>query len=162
MFKDHDSETLPGSIHGGAVALSRAQILGEPGPSRLVRCKSFAERYEQWRQRSSVALSQIDLAPDLARDIGSRRWLRGTATLLALSALALTAWPDFAPLEAAPAIALDEAARDEFRSQMIMPLALGADTGRRMGATRNVVALKSAPERPRLDLVATLARGDSF
>ena len=109
-----------------------------------------------------VALSQIDLAPDLARDIGSRRWLRGTATLLALSALALTAWPDFAPLEAAPAIALDEAARDEFRSQMIMPLALGADTGRRMGATRNVVALKSAPERPRLDLVATLARGDSF
>ena len=162
MFKDHDSETLPGGIHGGAVALSRAQILGEPIQARLVRCKSFAERYEQWRQRASIALSQLDLAPDLARDIGSRRWLRGTATLLGLSALALVAWPDFAPLEAAPAMALDEAGRDEFRSQMIMPLALGADTGRRMGATRDVVALKSAPERPRLDLVATLARGDSF
>ena len=45
---------------------------------------------------------------------------------------------------------------------MIMPLALGADSGRRMGATRDVVALRSAPERPRLDLVATLASGDSF
>lgn len=162
MFKDRDDEGFPHGAHGGAVALSRAQILGEVTPSRLVRFKSFGERYEQWRQRASVALSQFDLAPDLARDIGSRRWLRGTATLLGLSALALAAWPDFAPLEAAPAMSIDESAQDEFRSQMIMPLALGADSGRRMGATRDVVALRSAPERPRLDLVATLARGDSF
>jgi murein DD-endopeptidase MepM/ murein hydrolase activator NlpD len=162
LFKDRDSESLSHGAHGGAVALSHAQILGESTPTRLVRFKSFGERYEQWRQRASVGLSQLDLAPDLARDIGSRRWLRGTATLLGLSALALVAWPDFAPLEAAPAMPIDESAQDEFRSQMIMPLALGADSGRRMGATRDVVALKSAPERPRLDLVATLARGDSF
>jgi murein DD-endopeptidase MepM/ murein hydrolase activator NlpD len=162
LFKDRDSESLSHGAHGGAVALSHAQILGESTPTRLVRFKSFGERYEQWRQRASVGLSQLDLAPDLARDIGSRRWLRGTATLLGLSALALVAWPDFAPLEAAAAMPIDESAQDEFRSQMIMPLALGADSGRRMGATRDVVALKSAPERPRLDLVATLARGDSF
>ena len=31
--------------------------------------------------------------------------------------------------------AIDDPVRDEFRSQMIMPLALGADSGRRMGAT---------------------------
>lgn len=57
---------------------------------------------------------------------------------------------------------VDDTVRDEFRSQMIMPLALGGDSGRHMGATRSVVALASAPERPRLDLVATLSRGDSF
>ena len=74
-------------------------------------------------------------SPDLAQDIGSRRWLRGAATLLGLSALALAGWPDFAPLKAAPAMAIDDPVRDEFRSQMIMPLALGADSGRHMGAT---------------------------
>jgi len=45
---------------------------------------------------------------------------------------------------------------------MIMPLALGGDSGRRMGATTAVVPLGSAPERPSLDLEATLAGGDSF
>ena len=43
-----------------------------------------------------------------------------------------------------------------------MPLALGADSGRHMGATSAVTPLRSAPERPRLDLEATLAQGDSF
>lgn len=162
MFKQRDSEEIHFGANGGAAALSHAQILGEPNPLRLVRFAPFSERYEQWRQRSSIALSGFDFAPDLARDIGSRRWLRGAATLLGLSALALAGWPDFAPLEAAPAMHIDQGARDEFRSQMIMPLALGADSGRHMGATREVVALKSAPERPRLDLVATLSSGDSF
>ena len=58
--------------------------------------------------------------------------------------------------------AIDDRVRDEFRSQMIMPLALGADSGRRMGATMAVTPLANAPERPRLDLVATLAQGDGF
>jgi murein DD-endopeptidase MepM/ murein hydrolase activator NlpD len=162
LFKDRDGEAQHHGAHGAAVALSRAQILGEPAPERLVRFASLAERYEQWRQHASTALSGIDFAPDLARDIGSRRWLRGVATLVGLAALAMTGWPDFAPLEAAPAMRLDDSARDEFRSQMIMPLALGADSGRHMAATREVVPLKDAPERPRLDLVATLAPGDSF
>ena len=50
----------------------------------------------------------------------------------------------------------------EFRSQMILPLALGADCGRRMGATQAVIPLKSAPERPQIQMVVTLAPGDSF
>ena len=160
MFKDHGSDSVQhGGRPSGAAALSRQQMLG---PDRLQRFSGFADRYEQWRQRVSVALGQIDLAPDLASDIGSRRWLRGAATMLGLSALALGLWPDFAPLAAKSPSAIDEHVRDEFRSQMIMPLALGADSGRRMGATRDVVALRNAPERPRLDLVATLASGDSF
>jgi len=55
-----------------------------------------------------------------------------------------------------------EEIRDEFRSHMIMPLALGADSGRRMGPTENVIPLTNAPERPQIELVATLAEGDSF
>jgi murein DD-endopeptidase MepM/ murein hydrolase activator NlpD len=162
LFKDRDSYLPQHAPHGGAAALSHAQILGDPAPVRLVRFASLAERYEQWRQHASITLSRIDFAPDLARDIGSGRWFRGVATLFGLAALAVAGWPDFAPLQAAPAMRLDEGARDEFRSQMIMPLALGADSGRHMGATAAAVRLADAPERPRLDLVATLSSGDSF
>ena len=63
----------------------------------------FAERYAAWCRRISDRFAEIDLVPDLAQDIGSRRWLRGAGTLLGLSALALAGWPDFAPVEAAPA-----------------------------------------------------------
>ena len=162
MFKDRDGDIVHYGVPGGAAALSHAQILADSAPIRLVRFANFGERYEQWRQRASIALSGIDFAPDLASEIGSRRWLRGLATMVGLTALALTGWPDFAPLRAAPIMRIDDGARDEFRSQMIMPLALGGDSGRHMGATRQVVPLRDAPERPRLDLVATLGSGDSF
>jgi murein DD-endopeptidase MepM/ murein hydrolase activator NlpD len=160
LFKDRDSEASQHGAHGAAAALSHAQILGDP--IRLIHFASLAERYEQWRQRASIAMSGIEFAPDLAREVGSRRWLRGVATMVGLTALALAGWPDFAPLRAASPMRIDDSVRDEFRSQMIMPLALGADSGRHMGATRAVLQLKDAPERPRLDLVATLGAGDSF
>jgi murein DD-endopeptidase MepM/ murein hydrolase activator NlpD len=162
LFKDRDSEIGHPAAPAGAAALTRWQILGDPRPASPRDLASFAQRYEQWRQRASIALGQIDLTPDLANEIGSRRWLRGLGTMIGLTALAFAGWPDFAPLRAAPTMRLDESARDEFRSQMIMPLALGGDSGRHMGATRQVVRLKDAPERPRLDLVATLGAGDSF
>ena len=162
MFKDRGSEISQHGAHGGAVALSRAQILGDPASLRLLRFRSLAERYEQWRQHASITLSQIDFAPDLAQDIGSRRWFRGVATLFGLAALAAAGWPSFGPLQAPPTMAIDDGARDEFRSQMIMPLALGADSGRHMGASEEVSRLADAPERPRVDLVATLSSGDSF
>ena len=95
--------------------------------------------------RGFPARSGIDLAPDLAHDIGSGRWLRGAVTLLGLSAIAISAWPGFSPVEAAPAMRLEDRVRDEFRSQMIMPLALGADSGRRMGATQAVQPLAARP-----------------
>ncbi|MGI8943147.1 MAG: M23 family metallopeptidase [Qipengyuania sp.] len=114
------------------------------------------------RSRMNARLGKLDIAPDLGADIGSRKWFRGLGTMIVLSAVALAFWPDFAPLEAAPTMRLDEPERDELRSQMIMPLALGADSGRRMGATSVVRPLAAAPERPQLELVATLAQGDSF
>ncbi|WP_332872618.1 M23 family metallopeptidase [Allopontixanthobacter sediminis] len=135
-----------------------------PAGERIVfqRAHSFADRFEEWRLAISQRLESVDLAPDLAEKIGSRRWFRGFGTFLGLSALSLAFWPDFSPVEAAPAMAINDSARDEFRSQMIMPLALGADSGRHMGATEAVVPLKSVPERPQLEMLATLVRGDSF
>ncbi|WP_379552990.1 M23 family metallopeptidase [Qipengyuania sp. DGS5-3] len=111
-----------------------------------------------WSDRAA----RLDLAPDLGANIGSGRWFRGLGTMVGLSAVALAFWPNFAPLEAAPTLDLDQTARDEFRSQMIMPLALGGDTGRRMGATPAVRPLTAAPERPEIQLVATLSEGESF
>ncbi|MEO6152441.1 MAG: M23 family metallopeptidase [Croceibacterium sp.] len=164
MFKDRANEAmaLAGSGNFPPAFLSRSQILPPPAKARAARFKELLERLDAWRHRTSARFDAFDLAPDLARDIGSKRWLRGAATFIGLAALALSGWPDFAPLQAAPAMAIDDGARDEFRSQMIMPLALGADSGRRMGATGAVHALRDAPERPRLDLQATLAQGDSF
>jgi murein DD-endopeptidase MepM/ murein hydrolase activator NlpD len=124
--------------------------------------RDAAGRYEAWRQSASRWFDTLDLAPDLAEDIGSRRWLRGLGTMVGLGAVALAFWPDLAPLEARPAMPQDAAVTGELRSQMILPLALGADSGRRMGPTAAVIPLKSAPERPQIQLVVTLAPGDSF
>ncbi len=152
--------------HGRAVNPVRAQLLSRAAPvDDRPRREPPARALRQpvgWRRRIARRAVRLELAQDLAQKIGSARWLRGLATLIALSALAIAAFPGFAPVIAAPAMRLDATARDEFRSNMIMPLALGADSGRRMGPTRAVTRLAAAPERPRLDLVATLSAGDGF
>lgn len=152
----------PGLASDVPVAGGGSAAPHHPTRVRYARPHGLADRYSSWKRRLSDRIATIDLAPDLARDIGSRRWMRGAATLIGLSALALAGWPDFSAVAAAPASDFDSDVRDEFRSQMIMPLALGADSGRRMGATGAVVQLANAPERPNLDLASTLARGDSF
>jgi murein DD-endopeptidase MepM/ murein hydrolase activator NlpD len=167
LFTERDNQGMGTAATGSypSAQLSLSQALPADGVAqvhRQVRFASIADRYHEWREQASLHLSGLDLAPDLARDIGSRRWLRGAATLIGLSALAIAGFPGFNAVEAAPAMAIDDAVRDEFRSQMIMPLALGADSGRRMGATPAVIPLANAPERPQVDLVATLAQGDSF
>jgi murein DD-endopeptidase MepM/ murein hydrolase activator NlpD len=145
-----------------AAALTHAQMVRDDEPGWRQRAHMLARRWDAWRVRAERRLDRVDLAPDLAEAIGSRRWFRGLGTFLGLSAFSLALWPGFAPLEAAPATRVDDAVRDEFRSQMIMPLGLGADSGRHMGATPSVVPLRAAPERPTIEFVATLAQGDSF
>jgi murein DD-endopeptidase MepM/ murein hydrolase activator NlpD len=148
------SMIIPPQSEFGEAAAGTGQVLRRSRP--------IGEHYAIWRDALSARLSNLDLAPDLARDIGSVRWFRGVGTMVGLSIFAAMFWPQFAPLEAAPPMQIDETARDEFRSQMIMPLALGGDSGRHMGATAAVIPLQSAPERPSIELVATLAQGDSF
>jgi murein DD-endopeptidase MepM/ murein hydrolase activator NlpD len=128
----------------------------------LARLGIWRDGYERWRLDAGDWLAGLDLAPDLAEDVGSRRWFRGLGTMLGLGAFAFAFWPDFTPLEVRAAMPHSETIRDELRSQMITPLALGADSGRRMGPTAAVIPLKSAPERPQIQLVMTLAPGDSF
>ena len=167
MFTERDNQGRPTPPEGDfpPAELSLTQIVhdeGETQTRRQSRIGGFGDRYHEWREQASLKLSDVDLAPDLARDIGSRRWFRGAVTLVGLTAIALAAWPGFSAVEAAPAMPIDDVVRDEFRSQMITPLALGADSGRRMGATTAVVPLANAPERPSLNMVATLTQGDSF
>jgi len=169
LFKD-GSEA--GKAHAGGFpaaelsAASRVRRISAAStvtaPIRIKRVNGWHERYDEWRQRTLLRLSAHDWVPDLAQDIGSGRWLRGAGTLVALSALAFAGWPEFAPLEAAPVMAIDDPVRDEFRSHMIMPLAMDAENGRQMIATSRVIPLKNVPERPRIDLEATLAQGDGF
>ena len=113
---------------------------------------------ENWRTRCAA----IDWVPDLAEDIGTRRWYRGMATLVMLTICASAFWPDFSRLDAAPAMRLDAAAQEEFRSQAIMPLGYGAETGRRMGPKTALRPVANVAERPRIELAAVLSEDDSL
>ena len=132
--------------------------LGETSDETPARPASFSAM----RDRVYSSIENLDIAPDLGADIGSRRWFRGLGTFVGLSVVALAFWPDFAPLEAASPLPDDAEVVGEFRSHMITPLALGADTGRRMGPTALVRPLAEAPERPQMQMLATLGRGDSL
>lgn len=135
---------------------------GAPQRQVLSRIRGWGDRYDEWKLRAGARFERLDLVPDLAENIGSPRWFRGLATLIALAVAALMFWPDLTPLEAHPAMPSDESIQNELRSQSIAPLAFGADTGRRMAPTQAVIPLASAPERPRIELVSKLAAGDSF
>lgn len=111
--------------------------------------------------RWASALAEMEWAVDLGRDIGSRHWWRGLATLGGLLAVMVAAWPGIRPIEAMAAPANPDDWQ-EARALTIAPLAMGGDTGRHMAATDSVQPLAFAPERPRIELTATLGQGDSF
>lgn len=175
MFKaleDNCEEIGAGAVK--TAALSHAQVVFElPGspaarlqPEDDAQAAPKAPGLRDWivhrRGQIEAWCARIDLAPDLACDIGSRKWLRGLLTLLGLSAAAFAMWPDFSAVAAATAMPVDSSELDEFRSQSIAPLALGADSGRHMGASPLVRPLAKVPERPSIQLVSTLGQGDSF
>ncbi len=122
----------------------------------------FVQRLALLRQHWEMRLARLDWTPDLAEDIGSARWFRGLGTLFGLSALALAFLPEFSAIAAPPAMPVDAAARDEFRSQTIQPLAFGAESGHRMGPTDRVSPVANVPERAIVQLTATYTQGDSF
>ncbi|WP_343528963.1 peptidoglycan DD-metalloendopeptidase family protein [Sphingomonas sp.] len=116
-----------------------------------------AGRLDRWRQ----AARHIDWVPDLGARIGSRDWWRGLATCSALCAATIAMAPSLhRPIMGASPRPLTGEARDNARAQAIAPLALGADTGRRMAANALVTHLAEAPERPMVELSATVGSGD--
>jgi murein DD-endopeptidase MepM/ murein hydrolase activator NlpD len=155
LFKPREQvECGAGGPAATAAALTCAQVLPEPKPNFRLRLANRCQRLHNLEHH---------LIHDLAEDIGSVRWYRGLGTMLGLGVAAVSFWPDFSALDAAPAMHVDSAMREEFRSQMVMPLGAGGESGRRVGANSAlVVPLTSAPERASLHLVATLAQGDSF
>ncbi len=102
-----------------------------------------------------------DFARDLAEDIGSPRWYRGFALMLALMLAGLLFWPGLAPMPAASA-RLDRVAHDELRARSVLPIAFGSATGHRAGAGDRVVALNFVPERPQITLAANFSTEDSL
>lgn len=146
MFEGKDMRFASAGV-GGSVALADAMIT----PLRQTAIRSWVDR-----------ISELDLVPDLGEDIGSVRWFRGLGTLTVLSVCALALLPDFGPVFGAQPPLQTEAEFEEARAQMIMPIAYGSDSGKRMAATDTVIALAGSPERPRIELTATLGRGDSF
>jgi murein DD-endopeptidase MepM/ murein hydrolase activator NlpD len=146
---------LGGGQGGGTAVLSldhalrRTPVLPQP---------EIARPLQDGRGR----LADLDLVVDLGMRIGSREWLRGFATCGALCYAAWSFAPGLEPLPGRSPAPLPEAHWEESRALAIAPLAYGGDTGRRMAPTEAVVPLADTPERPRLDLVATLGRGDGF
>jgi murein DD-endopeptidase MepM/ murein hydrolase activator NlpD len=138
-----------GNGGGGTAALS----LGRPQP-RIAR--NFGKR-----GLSLQLAADLDLITDLGSRIGSREWWRGLITCTALCSAAYALAPDLAPIRTTTPL-LPDAQWQETRTFGIAPLALGGDTGRRMAPTDIVEPLTDTPERPSVDLFATLGRGDGM
>ena len=138
---------------GGTAVLSLQNALLRPPV-----VPTFGDKVAEVRGR----LADLDLVTDLGVRIGTKQWLRGFATCFALCYTAYSFAPGFGPIEVASPPPLADAQWEESRALTISPLAYGADTGRRMAATDAVQALADAPERPSVDLLATLGRGDGF
>lgn len=112
--------------------------------------------------RRTGRLANLDLVVDLGQDIGSRRWFRG---LLTCSALCYGAWalsPGLQPIPGESPAPYDDAQLEASQAVAIAPLAYGGDTGRRMAPTDAVEALSQSPERPVVDLRATVGRDDGI
>lgn len=142
---------IGGGSGGGAGTLSLDNMLRRPQPAR-----PFGTRASRAVERD------FDLVVDLGVRIGSRTWFRGLATCAALCYAAWSLAPGFAALPGPVPGALSDAQWEEARALSIAPLAYGADTGRRMAATEAVESLMDTPERPTVELMATLGRGDGF
>jgi murein DD-endopeptidase MepM/ murein hydrolase activator NlpD len=142
-----------GFQQGGAPAsLWLADSLRQEAPARP----------QDWRTRLRDWAEDVELVPDLGQRIGSRTWFRGLATCFGLCATALYLSPGFQPVPGAPGPTLSDAHYDEVRSQMLTPLALGGDSGHRMGATDAVQPLRETPERPQIELSAQVGSSDTL
>ncbi|BAV64500.1 M23 family metallopeptidase [Sphingobium cloacae] len=115
-----------------------------------------------WRARLRDWAEDVELVPDLGQRVGSLTWFRGLATCFGLCATALYLSPGFQPVPGAPGPLMTQPQFDEVRSQMITPLALGADSGHRMGSTDAVQPLRQTPERPQIELNAQIGGSDTL
>jgi murein DD-endopeptidase MepM/ murein hydrolase activator NlpD len=132
----------------GGTAVRRPQGVTFPSPTT---------RWARWR----VAARDTDWVPDLGARIGSRDWWRGLVTCSALCAATIAMAPQLErPILGIAPPPLSGEAWTNARAQAIAPIALGADSGRRMAANDLVSQLAEAPERPTVELSAMVGSGD--
>ena len=98
---------------------------------------------------------------DLGSNIGSTEWWRGFASLSMMLAVAgwMIASPFELPARAAPAT---PERLVSIEGVSIAPLSAGGYMGRQVAPTAMVKPLSEVPERPRIELVASLKAVDSF
>ena len=138
-------------LAGGTTARSFGRAPAPPLPA--------PSAWERWRDE----IGAVDWLPDLGSSIGSIQWWRGVLScVLLIAATCRFLAPDLGPLAASAPAPLTGDQWDEARAQGIAPLAWGATTGRRMAAGDLVLPLAEAPERPTVELSATLGEGDAF
>lgn len=144
-------------IGGGSASGTAALALDRTAFGTAVRptfgTRSEAPRAPAW---------DVDLVVDLGQRIGSLQWFRGLFTCTALCYAAWSLAPGLEPIVGAAPAPFPDAQFEESRALTIEPMALGADTGRRMAPTDAVEPLAQTPERPIIELRATLGRGDGF
>ncbi|MDQ8756649.1 peptidoglycan DD-metalloendopeptidase family protein [Sphingosinicella sp. LHD-64] len=141
------------------IATGSGSVALRPGGATLRPPRpQFGHKVESVRTR----VGDLDLVVDLGQRIGSREWFRGLVTCTALCYAAWSFAPDMGPIEAFSPAPFPDAQFQEARALNIAPLAYGADTGRRMAPTDAVQPLADIPERPVIDLRATLGRGDGL
>lgn len=137
------------AVGGGARALvlvrpSRFQAIGAP----------FTDAADR--------LAGVDLVVDLGARIGSREWFRGLLTCVGLCTAAGMMAPTLKPVRFPAEAPMSAAHHEQARALAIAPLGLGGDTGQRLAATGAVELLTDTPERPRIELSATIGQGDGF
>ncbi|HTU09427.1 MAG TPA: M23 family metallopeptidase [Allosphingosinicella sp.] len=150
MFQTKD---LSGATAGGGGQLAlELPSLRPPLPRQTFGTKGMPRR--------SGPFANLDLVVDLGQRIGSRAWFRG---FLTCGALCYGIWalnPGFRPIPGPSPAPYDEAQLEAAQAVSLAPMAYGSGTGRRMAPTDAVEALTQSPERPIVDLRATLGRGD--
>lgn len=138
----------------GFVSASGAATLAPARPAHRIHGGALRRGIER--------AADLDIVVDLGTRIGSREWWRGLATCTALCGLAISFAPSMTPVTGTGTPPLAAAQEQEMRVGAITPSAYGADTGRHMIATNLVERLADTPERPQVQLSATLGTGDGF
>jgi len=132
------------------------------GGSVAAQSRSFALLDQSAIRRTIDRTHGLDLVVDLGARIGSREWWRGLATCTALCAVTWALHPTFQPLAGASPAAMADAQAQEMRTSAIAPEAYGSDTGRKTAPSALVEHLAETPERPQVQIAASLGAGDGF
>ena len=141
-------------------ALFQPELVAASGPAITVPAR---HRPREWAQTLAARQRDLDLAIDLGDDIGSWQWWLGLGLCTALCGTALALALQVPALHGIVTAAPTPARQEAIAPQILAPLARGGATGAvPLPNPRLVEPLADVPERPRLELTATVGRRDSF